>query len=518
MTATIIDLVAPGFCDAERIAIEDGERCVRYGELAAIVDRVAGGLRAAGVTQSSRVCLLLPKSAEAIAAILGVLKIGAIYVPLDGASPPARLGLMVAGCAPGWLLTTRSLRSLASACIDEAGDRIVGLLELDDRHEVHPIHDGPVPEEVGADPLSGEALAYILFTSGSTGTPKGVPIPHRNVVEYAGWANSHFGVRPGERIVSQAPLHFDMSVWDIFGTLAAGATLVLVPSEASLTPLLTVQFMRESRIQQWYSVPSILTAMAARDVLEPIDLPDMKRVIWGGDSFPVPALRYWMQRVPHAQFVNVYGPTEATINCTYFMVPRDWLTDRDQVPIGMPIPGRRLMIRDEEDRRLGTDRAGALYVGGSGLSPGYWNDPEKTHAAFRSFSDDPGGRWYKTGDLAHVDEAGIFHFHGRADRQIKSRGYRIELDEVAVALARIEGIEQCAVIATPIGGFEGWQICAAYVSIEDVPMLVADLKSKLGSILPRYMIPRRWAQLTALPTNANGKVDLPKVRDIFADA
>lgn len=521
MSLRIDQLVLP---NAERrgnaVAIVDRAVSLTYSELWSRAEHVAAVLSAAGLRRNDRVCLMIPKSADAIAVVLGVLKSGGVYVPIDCASPAARIASMLATCAPAWVVVdpnTESLLDAALAGIDTPGQALHGVVTLTAPFDFR--LTAARGDDFGESSEAPEFanLAYILFTSGSTGTPKGVPITHQNVVQYVDWTNRHFCVTPDDRISSHAPLHFDMSVWDMFGTFAAGATLVLVPPEANLTPGATAAFMRQADLTQWYSVPSVLVGMASRDVVRRGDFPSLKRIIWGGEAFPVPALRYWMDRLPHAVFTNVFGPTEATVNCSYYTVPRPLPESVAHVPIGAPIPGRRLRILSDDGSPAKSGEIGQLYIGGQGLSPGYWRDPVRTAAAFIEFDSDPGERWYRTGDLARVDDEGIYHFRGRSDRQIKTRGYRIELDEVAAALARLPYLEQSAVVAVPVGGFEGMRICAAFVPAAGHVCSAVDLKTALGEVLPSYMIPRRWMPLDTLPTNVNGKVDLTRLQELFAD-
>ncbi|WP_207849691.1 MULTISPECIES: amino acid adenylation domain-containing protein [unclassified Pseudomonas] len=504
----------------DAIAIVDGDQTLSYQQLDERSSQVADVLRVAGLRRDDRVCLLTPKSADSISVVLGVLKAGGVYIPLDCASPAERISSMLVSCTPCWLVIDELHMALATQIFERSPQVMLqGTFEL--QHPFAFTASGRIssraPRGVEADDPGPGDLAYILFTSGSTGQPKGVPITHRNVVEYIAWTNDHFQVKPEDRISSHSPLHFDMSVWDVFGTLAAGATLYLVPAEANLTPTLTAEFIRKSALTQWYSVPSVLVAIASRDVLEQADLRHLKRVIWGGEALPVRTLQYWMERLPHTVFTNVYGPTETTVNCTYYTVQKVPDDPAGKIPIGYPIPGRALRILDDDRQEVAPGQIGTLYSGGQGLSPGYWRDAAKTDAAF--FNIPPGSteRWYRTGDLAHVDEQGVYHFHGRADRQVKACGHRIELDEVAAALSRLPQIADSAVVAIAVGGFEGARICAAYVSTPGSRVSAASLRGELGQLLPAYMLPRRWIELEKLPTNVNGKTDLTRLKDLFTD-
>jgi amino acid adenylation domain-containing protein len=357
-----------------------------------------------------------------------------------------------------------------------------------------------------------EDMAHILFTSGSTGTPKGVVITHAMVTAFVDWAVRHFGTSADDRISGHPPLHFDLSTFDIYATLSAGAELHLVPGELSMNPRKLAALIRDSELTQWFSVPSVLTYMAKFDAVEQHDFPHLERLLWCGEVLPTPVLVHWMKKLPHVTFTNLYGPTEATIASSYYTLPSCPTDETQPVPIGTACAGEELLVLDSSLAPVPPGGIGDLYIGGAGLSPGYWHDEEKTAAAF--VTDRRGRRIYRTGDLATVDAEGQFHFLGRADSQIKSRGYRIELGEVETALSAISEVRECAVVGLDTGGFEGTAICCAFAG--DVDQVT--LRKRLGETLPSYMLPSRWMVLDALPKNVNGKIDRRALRERFAAA
>jgi acyl-coenzyme A synthetase/AMP-(fatty) acid ligase len=262
-----------------------------------------------------------------------------------------------------------------------------------------------------------------------------------------------------------------------------------------------------------------MTFMAKFDVIGHGDFPSLERVLWCGEVLPTPILRHWMERLPHARFTNLYGPTEATIASSYHTVPAMPASETDPIPIGTPCAGEELLVLDERLDPVPDGEIGDLYIAGVGLSPGYWRDEEKTSAAFVP---DPragaGARVYRTGDLAKVMDDGLVYFLGRADSQIKSRGYRIELGEIEAALNALDEIGECAVVGVDVGGFEGTAICCAYAPAAGCEIPPADVRERLRSAVPAYMLPARWLVIAPLPKNVNGKIDRRALRELFEQA
>ena len=497
-----------------------------YAQLEELSNQLARTLREGGCRKGDRVCLLMPKSPMAIAAILGIYKAGGIYVPLDPASPPGRQALMLDSCENTWVLAGGPVAGLLDEVL--AQDRFLGLIRVgwiaherpDGTHfkpeftleEVQRLSTASVDAQTTRDDP-----AHILFTSGSTGIPKGVIITHSNVIHFIEWAMQYFRLGPSDRMSGHTPLHFDLSFFDIFGTFAAGAQLHLVPPELNLLPHRLVAFIRRAELTQFFSVPSVLNYMAKFDAVRPGDFPALQRLLWCGEVFPTPALIYWMQRLPHVQFTNLYGPTETTIASSVYTVPRCPTDEKAPIPIGSACDGEELLVLDDQLRPLPPNTAGDLYIRGVGLSPGYWKDLEKTRRAFlpNPHSPDQTDRIYKTGDLAKIGEDGLVYFLGRADSQIKSRGYRIELGEIEAALNAVDAIQECAVVAIETEGFDRMVICCAYVPAPGREVTPVALREELSKALPGYMIPVRWMTLERLPHNGNVKIDRRKLKEEF---
>lgn len=507
----------------DAVALAMKHERLTYGELEEASNRLARLLKEAGCVRGDRVGFLIPKAPTAIVCQLGVLKADCCYVPLDSSSPAPRLAKIVEACEPRVILAAGPVAKLLDELLSESRLPTAPLIgwmdaELGSERNFQPAFSRADSARYSAAPLdcqnTSDDAAHILFTSGSTGVPKGVVITHSNVIHFVEWAVDYFGINANDRISGHPPLHFDLSTFDIFGTFAAGAQLHLVPAELNLLPNKISEFIRAAELTQWFSVPSLLNYMAKLDVVKPQDFPTLRRLLWCGEVFPTPGLRYWMQRLPHAQFTNLYGPTEATIASSFYTVPQCPASDDEPLPIGRGCGGEELLVLDEQLKPVPTGEIGDLYIRGVGLSPGYWRAEEKTAAVFLPNPNDPADRLYRTGDLAQVGADGLVYFLGRADSQIKSRGYRIELGEIETALNALGMLRECAVVAIETGGFEGATICCAYVQAENA-LTPATLRQALSQRLPSYMLPARWLALEKLPKNANGKIDRRSLKEEF---
>ncbi|MCU1463835.1 MAG: putative acyl-CoA synthetase [Acidimicrobiales bacterium] len=457
-----------------QVAIVDGERECSYEELDATANRLANGLIGRGVEPGDRVGLHLKKSVDAVAAIYATLKAGAVYVPLDPDAPAARVATVV----------------------DDGAIAHVVDADLVDRLDRGPT-DAPVVERRPDD------LAYLLYTSGSTGRPKGVMLSHRNGTAFVEWAGREYRVGADDRLSSHAPLHFDLSIFDLFAAAAAGATLVLVPRQASMFPVELASFIERRGITVWYSVPSVLNALVRRGALARGALPELRLVMFAGEVFPTAPLRALMAAVPHARFANLYGPTETNV-CTAGDVPA-LRRDDDVVPIGRPITGVEVVAVTDDGGLAGRGEVGELLVRGPTVAAGYWGDAAGTAARWVEFPPGAGGdRWYRTGDLARTRADGAFEFAGRRDDQVKSRGYRIELGDVEHALQAHPLVAESAVVAVPDELLTN-RLKAFVVATS--PVTVHELLTDLATRLPRAMVPTEVELRSALPRTATGKID-----------
>jgi amino acid adenylation domain-containing protein len=492
-------------------AVEDANGTLTYAQLAADSGRFAARLGSWGVGSGDRVALWLPKSTRAVTAMLGTSRAGAAYVPVDPATPPARAATIIGNAAARVLVTTaRLLGSIAGGRgalpdishiilvgADHAADEDVmswrSALSLD-----APV---PTPHSVETDP------AYILYTSGSTGTPKGVVISHRNALTFIDWAAGLCAVQPGDRLSNHAPLHFDLSVFDIYVALQGGACVLLVPDGIAPFPMELARWIEEKQITIWYSVPSALIRLHGHGQLGRFAFGSVRIVLFAGEVFPVRHLREVMAHFPAARFFNLYGPTETNV-CTYYPVPRPLPEGVADLPIGHACANFDAFAMTAEGHRVQVGAEGELVVRGPGVMLGYWGLPERTRESLAQnpLHDDYTDLVYRTGDIVRVEPDGSFAFLGRRDHMVKTRGYRVELGEIEYVLHQHEAVGSAVVVAVPDEEF-GARLWAAIVPAADESVTGPQLASHCMERLPRYAVPERFCMVRELPHTSTGKID-----------
>lgn len=506
-----------------RPAVTSEGRSLTYAELDKLSNQIARALLTQGVAPGDRVGILAPKSAAAVAALFGVLKAGACYVPLDPKSPAGRLsaimtdsGIAVVLAGPG---TARQAAALAGSVPQLRTVMTAGPHWGREGGEVPAVPTpGPaiVPweavlaEPAGAfgDDLTIETdLAYILYTSGSTGTPKGVMISHRASLTFVGWAAACAGLGEQDRVCSPAPLHFDLSVFDVFAACQAAACTVVLPENTSIFPVRLAEQMEKEQISVWYSVPSVLTMLATYGNLGAFDLSRVRAVIFAGEVFPAKHLTRLMAELPGARYLNWYGPTETNV-CTWYEVPPGAELTAP-VPIGKACANTDVFaVTTEGDRVSKPGEEGELYVRGPGLMSGYWGDQEKTRRVlvpnpFQAAYDEPA---YRTGDLVTLDADGNYLYLGRRDGMVKTRGYRVELGEVEAALYRHPAIREAVVLPVP-DELLGNRLRAVISADGPAGLTRQDVLDHCRRRLPGYMVPDVVEFCEALPRTSTGKVD-----------
>lgn len=496
----------------DRDAIRYMGASLTYAALAERSDRLAGLLRAEGVRRGDRVGIHAGKGLAAAVALHGIMKAGAAYVPLDPSSPPARQAFIVRDCGIRHVVTEPSRAHALQQLLAEqvpvecvvgvdalpptAGVRASSWSEV----EGHPAvaHD---PDLVEMD------LAYVLYTSGSTGTPKGVMHSHRSALAFARVAADTYGFTGDDRMSNHAPLHFDLSTMDYFSSALAGATTVIIPDAHTRLPASYASLIEAERLTVLYAVPLALTHLLLHGALEKRDLSSVRWVLFGGEPFPTHHLRALMAALPGARFSNVYGPTEVN-GVTYWIVPPLAAGDDAPIPIGQPYANVELRIVDAADEPVAEGEAGELLVRTPTMMRGYWGRPDLDARAFwsRPVFGHLTDTYHRTGDLVRRRADGMLEFHGRKDRQVKARGYRIELDEVEVVMGTHAAVESAAAFAVP--DEDGSVHVEGAVTVRAGHALtVPELRAYLATALPRYAIPEPLEILDAMPRTSTGKID-----------
>nr|QEO74904.1 AMP-dependent synthetase and ligase [uncultured bacterium] len=469
--------------DPHAVAVEDGDRMLTYGDLDVRANQLARYLIARGVRRDTLVGIALDRDLDLVVAILAVLKAGAGYVPLDPKFPAARLTQMLAETRPPVLLTHERLLDAFAGGAGEliAVERIAA--EVARRGRTAPRVPGRGPRD----------LAYVVYTSGSTGRPKGVMIEHRSLVNVILSGIEHYGLGPGSRKLQFYTMSFDGGVWDVFMTLASGATLVMATLDGQGQVDDLPGQLRDRRITALTLPPAVLP------LLDPATLPELAAVGVGGDVLPKDLADRWSRRM---RLVNIYGPSETALSVTLFQARPD-ATYRT-VPLGPPVPNAKLYVLDADLSPVPPGMTGELYIGGAGLARGYVDRPDLTAERFVANPNGPAGsRLYRTGDLVRWTEPGWLEFVGRADNQVKIRGYRVELAEVENALLRHPEVAEA--VAVVVGEGDRKRL-VGYVSPAG-RAITADLRADLAAQLPDFMVPAQIVVLATLPLGPTGKVD-----------
>jgi amino acid adenylation domain-containing protein len=485
----------------ERPAVASDGCLLTYQELDRLSNKVSRALLRLGVAPGDRVGILAPKSAAAVVGIYGALKAAACYVPLDPKAPADRLSHIVRDSGATLIVTDEARASLAATVADAAAQP-PGVLVVSGTGVAEESGE-PLPEERAIE----TDLAYILYTSGSTGTPKGVMISHRNSLTFVDWAAAAAGLSEQDRVCSPAPLHFDLSVFDIFATCRAAACLTVLPEGAATFPVSIARWLEAERISVWYSVPSVLTLLACYGGLQQLDLSGLRMVIFAGEVFPPKHLARLIAELPRPRYLNWYGPTETNV-CTAYEVPVGW-ADARPVPIGIACANTDVFAVTSEGRRVSQPGdEGELYVRGPSLMRGYWGQPAKTSEAlvqnpFRAGYDE---LVYRTGDLVTLEPTGNYAYLGRRDSMVKVRGYRVELGEVEATLYRHPAIREAAVLPVP-DELLGSRLRAVITADGGSNLTRENVLDHCRRWLPSYMVPDIVEFREEMPRTSTGKVD-----------
>lgn len=483
----------------EKIAVTDEFESISFNKLRTLGHSIATKLlqNSDGGYMPQPVMVYLPKSGRCIASFMAAMYSGNPYVPIAYDMPPGRIQKIVDLLeGRGYIIT------------DSDGYQIIKSMDIPDSVNIC-IYDEAITTKADTE-LIYKAIGkvidtdpiYIMFTSGSTGEPKGVTVPHRGVIDYALWVERTFKINADSRLGNQAPFYFDNSIFDIYSMLLTGAEMNIIPESLFMFPSKLPEFIRDNDITVIFWVPTVMINVANSGVLSDIEMPTLETVAFCGEVMPNTQLNIWRRNHPHAVYANLYGPTEISDVCTYYVADREF-ADSDPLPIGRACENMRIIILNDKNEIAKPNEQGELCVIGTGVSLGYWNKPEISDKVFVQNPANPyyEERIYRTGDLAYVNDEGLIMYIGRMDNQVKVKGNRIELGEIECAAMCIDGVKgACAVFD------EKNEQIVLFVESEEEYVL-RKFNNALKEYIPKYMLPSKLTVMDHFPHTANDKID-----------
>ena len=447
------------------------------------------------------VVVYLEKGKEVLVSFMGVAYSGCFYSPIDTEMPQSRVDKILEVLKPEIVITTNKLKTNFEK-FNFYGSYIIyeeTICSEEDETAVKPYTEKIIDTD----------LLYVLFTSGSTGVPKGVSICHRSVIDYTDWVTETFNITQKDTFGNQAPFYFDNSILDIYSCMKTGATLNIIPKKLFFQPVPLLEYIKYNKINTIFWVPSALIVVSKLKAFRNVDLSDtLKRVLFCGEVMPNKQLNIWRKFLPNVTYANLYGPTEITDACTYYIVDREF-SDDEPLPIGIPMGNTDILVLNDEDKLVTDDEVGELCVRGTSLAMGYYNNPEKTRSAFvqNPLNKAVPEIIYRAGDLVRYNEYREIIYISRKDFQIKHLGHRIELGEIETAISSLEEVTLN---------------CCLYDEKNQKIVLFVDaqvdrdyIKERIEKLVPEYMIPGKVIYLENMPINANGKIDRIKLKELM---
>ena len=478
---------------ASNVALRFSNVCFTYAELNDKANTLAAYLLTQGLKQGDLVAIASTKCFEDYALMIACLKLGVAYTNIDIDNPSSRNKDIFTFCQPKIIFGKNNLPTIQETC-SEMNLNYCLYTSISEINTSNPNSD-----------FDGDTVAYVMFTSGSTGIPKGAAITQQNLIHFIHWATSRHEIQSRDNFANISPMYFDNSVFDFYTALFSGASLTPISKALLNKPLDLVDYITEKKCTIWFSVPSMLIYLTTMRVLSKDKLNSIRLFTFGGEGYPKTELKkLYVLYSDHAKFVNVYGPTECTCICSSYDISEADLEDLSELPsLGIINPNFAYVILDDG---MKPNKEGELYLLGPNVGLGYYNDEKRTKDAFSFFSDDKHykKRAYKTGDLVK-EQDGLLYFKGRADNQIKHMGYRIELEEIEIALNSLSSVKQSAVLY--IRNNTAFGKIHACLILEDSDVDLSLIKEELSFKLPSYMMPNVYQILDSFPKNANGKID-----------
>lgn len=479
-----------------KAAVIDAERSISFFKLsqktkvlACEIIRITGKI-------NKPIAVFLPKSIESTISDIAITYSGNIYMNIDIKSPQTRISNILKSVEPVLIITDNSNCQLISQL--EFNCDVINL----DTINFNDIIDEGLLNEVNNSIIDTDPYC-IINTSGSTGTPKGVVLNQRSFIDFSEWAIETLQIEDNEIVGSLSPIVFDIYSFELCMLMTKGSTLVLIPEQSSAYPAVILDLLQKEKISFIFWVPTIMVNMANMDLLKHFELQELKTIWFAGEVFPTKQFNYWKNNLLHAKFVNLYGPIEITLDCTYFVVNRE-LKDEEPIPIGFPCHNTDILILNENNELVEKNEEGELCVRGSSLAMGYYNNPEKTADTFvqNPLNKNYPEIIYRTGDMVYRNNLGEIIFKGRKDSLVKHLGYRIELGEIEhVIVNTLKLVDNVCIVYNK----NKKEITVIYESETEIS--VAKFRKTLTSVFPKYMVPTSYIHMTLLPRNTNGKID-----------
>ena len=485
-------------CYPQKVAVIDKDREITFSALHQQSLRLASRLISMGIAQNKPVGVFLDKSIESVYANLGILYAGDFYMNLDIKTPAERIRNIIQLVEPAAIIsTTRQIKPIEG--IIPLTTQVILLDEADETADVDTTAIlRRLSTIIDTDP------SCIINTSGSTGTPKGVVLNHKSFFDFIEWAIDTFHFGDDLVMGSLSPIVFDIYSFELCMLMAKASTLVVLPAHLAAFPAKILEVLEQHKVNFLFWVPTIMVNIANMDLLSAFKLESLKTVWFAGEVFPTKQYNYWHHHLPQTTFANLYGPIEITLDCTYYIINKE-IPDEEPLPIGYPCRNTDILVLDDEDRLVKEANVeGELCVRGTSLAMGYYNNPEKTAAAFVQ---NPLNKAYpeviyRTGDIVCYNEEGLIMFKGRKDNIVKHQGYRTDLGEIEhVIINTLKLVKNGCIVYNQAEK----QITLFYEAEEEVP--VTEFRLSIGKVLPKYMIPTAYHRLEQLQRNANGKID-----------
>jgi D-alanine--poly(phosphoribitol) ligase subunit 1 len=485
-----------------KLAVIDGERKFSFKELEHYSKNLSSLISDYLDSSGEPVAVFMPKSAEVIISNLAILYSGNFYTNFDFASPKDRLNTLIESISPKVIITNKE--GLVQLNTLNVSVKFL-IISVDDALTNKVLYKPDVISDTMAIKIDTDP-ACIISTSGSTGIPKSVVLSHRNIIDFIDWVTTAFTFSQSDVIGSLSPFHFDIYSLELFVSLSQGSVLHIIPPKESIFPSDLVNFLLNNNITFIFWVPTIMVNISNLNILDTVKISKLKKVFFAGEVFPAKHLNYWRTKLPGAQFVNLYGPIEIAVDCTYYIV-NHFFEDDESVPIGKPCRNTDIIILDSNNKPVKEGEQGELCVRGSSLSLGYFNNLDQTN---KVFVQNPLNKFYpekiyRTGDLVYLNAQGEIMYVGRKDFQIKHMGYRVELLEIELAVLALQEVKNACILYNN----SLKQIIMVFES--DGDLSDTSIRQKLSSTLPKYMLPTKIKKVELIPRNANGKIDRQKL-------